>query len=127
MINAALAVAAALGGLVILIFPAETEAKILIFTMTVLAWTFGITYARRSPWRSTQAGRSVMATTVSIALIGTQLASVWWFGDYPGRSEVRSMVILALVLTLLHRLLVLRVLRRIQHADTDDGPDSTAL
>ncbi|QRE81841.1 hypothetical protein F1734_17390 [Rhodococcus ruber] len=124
MINAALAVAAALGGLVILIFPAETEAKILIFTMTVLAWTFVVTYALRSPWRSTQAGRSVMATTVSIALIGTQLASVWWFGDYPGRSEVRSMVILALVLTLLHRLLVLR---RIQHADADDGPGSTAL
>lgn len=124
MINAALAVAAALGGLVILIFPAETEAKIMIFTMTVLAWTFVVTYALRSPWRSTQAGRSVMATTMSIALIGTQLASVWWFGDYPGRSEVRSMVILALVLTLLHRLLVLR---RIQHADADDGPDSTAL
>lgn len=117
MINVAIAAAAALGGIVILIFPPETEARILISTMTVLAWSFVITYAVLSPWRSTQAGRSVMATTVSIALIGTQLASVWWFKDYLGKAEVRSVVLLALVLTLLHRLLVLW---RIQHEDAEE-------
>ncbi len=67
--------------------------------MTVLAWTFAIVYGARSPWRATQAGRSVMATSVALGLIGAQLASVWIFGDYPGRAEVRAIVVLALVLT----------------------------
>ena len=121
MIRAALAAAAVLGAIVIVVFPPDTEARILISAMTILAWIFALAYGLRSPWRSTQAGRSVMATTVAIALIGTQLGSVWWFGDYPGRSEVRSVVVLALVLTLLHRLLVLW---RIQHEDDRDDQQS---
>lgn len=114
MIRAALAAAAILGAIVIVVFPPDTEARILISAMTIIAYAFAIAYGFRSPWRSTQAGRSVMATTVAIALIGTQLASVWWFGDYTGRSEIRSVVLLALALTLLHRLLVLW---RIQHGE----------
>lgn len=107
MIRAALAGAALAGGVVILTCPPETEARILLVAMTALAWLFVAAYGLRSPWRATQAGRSVMATTIALALIGTQLASVWLFGDYPFRAEVRSVVVLTLVLTLLHRLLVL--------------------
>lgn len=115
MIRAALAVLAVAGIGIVIVFPPEAEARILLSTMTILAWLFVAMYSRQ-PWRSTQAGRSVMATTVALGLIGTQLASVWWLGDYPGRAEIRSMVLLALVLTLLHRLLVLW---RIQHEDEE--------
>lgn len=117
MIRGALAAAAVVGVIVIALFPPDTEARILISAMTVLAYAFALAYGLRSPWRSTLAGRSVMATTVAIALIGTQLASVWWFGDYAGRSEIRSVVLLALTLTLLHRFLVLW---RIQHEEVPD-------
>lgn len=106
MINAAIAGLAAIGLVVITTLPEGVEARVLLLMMTVLAWAFVAVYSRQ-PWRQTQAGRSVMATTVALGLIGTQLASVWWFGDYPGRAEIRSLVLLALVLTLLHRLLVL--------------------
>ncbi|MFF0816649.1 hypothetical protein ACFYVR_16080 [Rhodococcus sp. NPDC003318] len=112
MIKATLAVAAVAGGAVILACAPETEARVLLVAMTTLAWLFTAVYGLRSPWRATRAGRSVMATTVALALIGTQLASVWWLGDYPGRAEVRSLVLLALVLTLLHQLLVLRRIQR---------------
>lgn len=107
MIKVALAITALVGVAVIATYPPEIEARILLVTMTTLATAFALVYGLRSPWRATQAGRSVMATTVALALIGGQLASVWIFGDYPGRAEVRAVVILALVLTLLHRLLVL--------------------
>ncbi|MBM4516559.1 hypothetical protein GS876_23515 [Rhodococcus hoagii] len=117
MIKVALAAAALLGAAVIAVYPPETEARILLVAMTVLAWTFAIVYGTRSPWRATQAGRSVMATSVALGLIGAQLASVWIFGDYPGRAEVRAFVVLALVLTLLHRLLVVW---RIQHSEVAD-------
>lgn len=107
MIRAALGVAAAAGiGVVVLCQP-EIEARILVSTMTLMAIAFVVSYAVRSPWRATQAGRSVMATTVALVAIGAQQASVWFFGDYPWRSEVRASVLLALALTLLHRLLVL--------------------
>lgn len=112
MTKVALSSAALAGGLIILICPPETEARILLVAMTVLAWTFAIVYGTRSPWRATQAGRSVMATTIALGLIGAQLASVWIFGDYPGRAEVRALVVLALVLTLLHRLLVVLRIQR---------------
>lgn len=114
MTKVALAAAALLGAAVIAVYPPEMEARILLVTMTVLAWTFAIVYGFRSPWRATQAGKSVMATSVALGLIGAQLASVWIFGDYPGRAEVRAFVVLALVLTLLHRLLVVL---RIQHEE----------
>lgn len=114
MINAAIAGLAVLGVVVVGVFPPDIEARVLVSAMTILAITFVISYAIKSPWRATQAGRSVMATTVAIALIGAQQASVWWFGDYTGRAEVRSIVLLTLVLTLLHRLLVLW---RIQHEE----------
>lgn len=121
MIRAALAAAAILGTIVIAVFPPDTEARILISAMTLLAWIFALAYGLRSPWRSTQAGRSVMATTVAIALMGTQLASVWWFGNYPGRAEIRSVVLLSLALTLLHRLLVWW---KLQHEDDHREPRS---
>ena len=114
MIRAALAVLAVAGIASVVVLPPEIEARVLILSMTVLAITFMVAYAIRSPWRSTQAGRSVMATTVALAAIGAQQASVWFFGDYTGRNEVRAAVLLALALTLLHRLLVLW---RIQHEE----------
>lgn len=117
MIRAALAVLAAAGIGIVIAFPPEIEARVLVLSMTLLAVAFVVSYAIRSPWRATQAGRSVMATTAALAAIGAQQASVWWFGDYPGRAEVRAIVLLALVLTLLHRLLVLW---RIQHADDEE-------
>ncbi|MCF8784094.1 putative phage holin [Rhodococcus ruber] len=112
MIRWTLGCAALVGLVVVAVFDPQTEARILLTAMTVTAWSFALLYGIRSPWRATQAGQSVMATTVSLALIGTQLMTVWWFGDYPGRNEVRAVVVLALVLTLLHRTLVLW---RIQH------------
>lgn len=116
MIRAALAVLAVAGIASVVVLPPEIEARVLILSMTVLAVVFVVSYAFRSPWRATQAGRSVMATSVALASIGAQQASVWWFGDYPCRAEVRSVVLLALVLTLLHRLLVLW---RIQHDEME--------
>ena len=116
MIKAALAVAAVAGIAVVVVFSPPVEARVLVLSMTVLAIAFVVAYAIRSPWRSTQAGRSVMATTVALAAIGAQQASVWFFGDYTGRNEVRAVVLLALALTLLHRLLVLW---RIQYEDEE--------
>lgn len=102
-----LGAAAGACGVVIALFGPETEARILLTVMTVLAWWFALLYGLRSPWRSTEAGKTLMYTAVGIGLIGFQLISVWWLGDYPFRAEVRSVVVSVLVLSLLHRLIVL--------------------
>ncbi|QXW03997.1 putative phage holin [Rhodococcus globerulus] len=101
-------VLATLAGLVIVgLFNPETEARVLLTSMTVLAWCFVVLYVTRSPWRATQGGRALLYTSAAIALLGTQLISVWWFGDYRFRAEIRSVVVILLILTLLYRILVL--------------------
>ncbi|QIX48949.1 MULTISPECIES: hypothetical protein [Rhodococcus] len=112
MIRTSIAIAALLGIGAIIVLEPEPEARLLVTAMTILAWMFALSYAVRSHWRITQAGRSVMATTVCLALLGTQLMSRWWFGPYPGHHEVRAVILLALVLTILHRLLVLWRIQR---------------
>ncbi|KDE14263.1 hypothetical protein N505_0105445 [Rhodococcus aetherivorans] len=111
MISACIAALCTAGVAVMIYFDPHTESQILLIAMAVLAWSFVAVYARQ-PWRQTQAGRSVMATTVALGLIGTQMASVWLFGDYPGSAEVRAVMLIALTATLLHRLLVLIKIRR---------------
>lgn len=111
-----LGAAAVACGLVVWLFGPETEARILLTVMTILAWSFALLYGLRSPWRSTEAGKTLMYTAVGIGLIGLQLISVWWLGDYSGRAEVRSLVVTVLVLALLHRLIVLW---RFQHEESD--------
>lgn len=102
-----LAVAALLCAAVVVLFDPQEEARILLTTMTVLAWLFVGLYGWRSPWRSTEAGKTLMFTAAALGLIGLQLLSYWWFGDYAWRNEVRSVTVIALVLSLLHRLVVL--------------------
>lgn len=102
-----LGVAAAVCVVVVVVFGAQTEARILIGAMTVLSLVFAALYGFRSPWRSTEAGKTLMFTALALAAIGVQQLSVWWFGDYVWRNEVRSLTITALVLALLHRILVL--------------------
>ena len=114
MRHVVLGAAAVLCGVVVVLFGPETEARILLTAMTILAWSFAVLYGFRSPWRSTEAGKTLMYTAVALGLIGLQLISVWWLGDYPGRAEVRSLVVTVLVLALLHRL---TVLWRFQHEE----------
>ena len=114
MRHVVLGAAAGLCAAVIALFGPETEARILLTAMTVLAWSFALLYGLRSPWRSTEAGKTLMYTAVGIGLMGTQLISVWWLGDYPFRAEVRAAVVSLLVLALLHRLIVLW---RFQHEE----------
>lgn len=102
-----LAVAALLCVGVVVVFDPQEEARILLGSMTVLALLFAALYGWRSPWRSTEAGKTLMYTALALGLIGLQLLSVWWFGDYAWRNEVRSLTVSALVLALLHRLIVL--------------------
>lgn len=109
-----LASAAVACGVVVAVFDPQEEARILRTTMTILAWLFVALYGFRSPWRTTEAGKTLMYTAVALGLIGLQLISVWWFGDYPFRAEVRSAVVSVLVLSLLHRLMVLW---RFQHEE----------
>ncbi|MEE2058985.1 putative phage holin [Rhodococcus artemisiae] len=104
LILAAVALACAA---VVLLFGAETEARILLTSMTVLAAVFVVRYALVSDWRATTGGRSLMYVAGSLVLIGSQLISVWWFGDYTGRNEVRSATVSILVLALTHRLIAL--------------------
>ncbi|WP_342659433.1 hypothetical protein Rruber_02663 [Rhodococcus ruber] len=120
MIRAAMCAAALFGIVIIIGFDPETEARILVTAMTILSWLFAVSYAIRSDWRATQAGRSVMATTVCLALLGTQIMSVWWFGNYPGRTEVRDIVVLGLTLTILHRTLVLWQIQRGERATPEE-------
>ncbi|MGU3587184.1 hypothetical protein ACLBYD_29045 [Rhodococcus sp. C26F] len=75
--------------------------------MTILAWLFVALYGFRSPWRSTEAGKTLMYTAVALGLIGLQQIAFWWFGDYAWRNEVRSATAIVLLLALLHRLIVL--------------------
>ena len=104
LILAAVALACAA---VVLLFGAEAEARILLTSMTVLAAVFVVRYALVSDWRATTGGRSLMYVAGSLVLIGSQLISVWWFGDYTGRNEVRSATVSILVLALTHRLIAL--------------------
>lgn len=115
-------VLAVLAGVVIVgLFDPETEARIFLTAMTVLAWVFTLMYIARSPWRATQGGRALLYTSAAIALLGTQLISVWWFGDYRFRAEVRDAVVIFLILTLLYRILVLfriqQAARRVSESD----------
>lgn len=102
-----LALAAVACGVVMAVFGPEAEARILLTTMTILAWGFVALYGVRSPWRSTEAGKTLMYTAAALGLIGLQLISVWWLGDYAWRNEVRAVTVTVLVLALLHRILVL--------------------
>ena len=102
-----LGVAALLCLMVAVLFGAQTEARILIGAMTFFALMFAALYGFRSPWRSTEAGKTLMFTALALAAIGLQQLSVWWLGDYTGRDEVRALTITALVLAMLHRILVL--------------------
>lgn len=102
-----LALAAVACGVVVVVFGPESEARILLTTMTILAWLFVALYGWRSPWRTTEAGKTLMYTAVALGLIGLQLISVWWLGDYAWRNEVRSITVTVLLLALLHRLIVL--------------------
>ncbi|MGX6508299.1 putative phage holin [Rhodococcus sp. SJ-2] len=107
-----LGVAALLCLVVVLMFGAQTEARVLIGAMTLFALMFAALYGFRSPWRSTEAGKTLMFTALALAAIGLQQLSVWWFGDYVLRNEVRALTITALVLAMLHRILVLRESQR---------------
>lgn len=118
-----LVVAALLCAGVVVVFDPQEEARILLTTMTVLAGLFVGLYGWRSPWRSTEAGKTLMFTAVALFLIGLQLISVWWLGDYAWRNEVRAVTVIALVLSLLHRLLVLW---EFQHEEREEvGSDRT--
>lgn len=112
MIRTSIAFAALLGIGAIIVLEPDSEARLLVTAMTILAWMFALSYAVRSQWRATGIGRSVMATTVCLALLGSQLMSRWWFGAYPWHNEVRAVIVLALTLTILHRLLVLWRIQR---------------
>lgn len=101
-----LGVGAVLCVLVVVLFGAQTEARILIGAMTLFALLFAALYTR-SPWRSTEAGKSLMFTALAIAAIGLQQLIFWWFGDYPGRDELRAVAYSALALAMLHRVIVL--------------------
>ena len=109
--------AALCGVAVIVAFEPRLEALILVAAMTVLAWTFTILYAARSAWRSTQAGKALMYTSAALAVLGTQLLSVWVFGNYQYRNEVRDVALLFVVLTILYRILVLLKIQAREHAE----------
>ncbi|BDB62345.1 hypothetical protein [Rhodococcus sp. RDE2] len=92
--------------IVVVLFGPQAEARILIGAMTLFALVFATLYTR-SPWRSTEAGKSLMFTALAIAAIGLQQLIFWWFGDYPGRDELRAVAYSALALAMLHRVIVL--------------------
>ena len=101
-----LSVTAVLCAVTVVLCGPQVEARILIGAMTVFALTFALLYTR-SPWRSTEAGKSLMFTALAIAAIGVQQLTVWWFGSYPGRDELRSVAYSLLALAMLHRVVVL--------------------
>lgn len=80
-------------------------------TMTILAFVFCALYTR-FPWRDSVGGKALMYTSAALGAIGAQVASVWWFGDYWHRNEIRSLVLIALVDTVLYRILILWQIRR---------------
>lgn len=90
----------------------ELEARIMLSTMTILAWTFCALYTRFD-WRATVGGKALMYTSAALGLIGAQLASVWWLGDYTYRNDVRSLVMIILVDTVLYWILILWQIRRV--------------
>lgn len=104
--------AAVAGVAMIIASEPETEARILVTSMTLLATTFTLMYVVLLPWRASHAGRVLVYTSGALALLGWQLLSRWWLGAYPFFVEVRDGVFLLLVLTLLYRILVLIKIRR---------------
>lgn len=117
-------VAVLVGVVIVGLFDPETEARIFLTAMTVLAWAFTLMYLTRSPWRATQGGRALLYTSAAIALLGTQLMTVWWFGDYPLRAEVRDAVVILLILSLLYRILVLfRIQQTARRISSSDSPE----
>ncbi|WP_072689241.1 putative phage holin [Rhodococcus marinonascens] len=96
-----------LGLLVIGIYDPVAQYGILVTALAVLSWTFTLLYATRSNWRITQAGKALMSTSLGLALLGTQIVSVWWLGNYRFCTDIRDAVVLYLVLTILYRILVL--------------------
>lgn len=111
-----IALAAFAGVWVVVLCEPETEARVLVTAMTCLATLFVGLYVYWLPWRQSHAGRVLVYTSGALALLGWQLLTVWWFGDYRFRTEVRDGVLLLLVLTLLYRILVLVKLR---HGDDE--------
>lgn len=108
VVKRALMFGATIAGIaVIVVFDPRQEAKILLAAMMTICTVFVLWYNLFSPWRVTAGGKALMYTTLAMALLCAQLSSVWWFGNYAGRDEVRSGLLLALVLSFLYRLLLL--------------------
>lgn len=112
LMKATIGIAALAGIAMIAMYEPETEARVLVTSMTILATIFTAMYVILLPWRASHAGRVLVYTSGALALLGWQLLSVWWFGNYRFRAEVRDGVFLLLVLTLLYRILVLIQIRR---------------
>jgi hypothetical protein len=110
-------IGATLGGLAIIMTQDERkESSLLLLALTVVCWAFVLWYGLFSPWRVTAGGKALMYTTASMGILCLFLTTSWAFGKYGLRDEVRSTMLLALVLSFLYRLLLLPGYQRLDRA-----------
>ncbi|QUD15885.1 hypothetical protein [Nocardia phage KYD2] len=70
------------------------------FAFTGLVAAFIVLYAARSPWRLTEMGRALMYLMCACLLVGVNSSLALALGtDYPGRYDVRNVLLLAAALT----------------------------
>lgn len=99
---------ATVGGIVVIaVFDERKESSLLLVAITVICFSFVAWYGLFSPWRVTAGGKALMYTTAAMGTLCGFLTTSWVFGAYALRDEIRSGLLLALVLSFLYRLLLL--------------------
>ncbi|AEV52251.1 putative membrane protein [Nocardia phage NBR1] len=74
---------------------------------TGLVAVFIALYAARSPWRSTEMGRALMYMMCACLLVGVTVSLTLVFGpNYPGRFDVRNVMMLGASLTVLNMVMI---------------------
>ena len=98
---------------------------------------FVLIYGFGSPWHRTNVGRAIMCLMSASLAISVNGTLALWLGEYPGRTDVRNVLLLAAVLLIVNMVwLVLGVQRETRAAARraraaaqweDARPDATGL
>lgn len=77
----------------------ETIIQITVLASVIPVTLFIILYATRSPWRTSEVGRTLMTQKIAFLLVFLFIATSLLFPDYFGRDWVREAVYLLLLFT----------------------------
>lgn len=87
--------------------------NVFFYAFTGMVAAFIVLYTARSPWRLTEMGRALMYLMSACLLVGVNSSLALAFGtNYPGRYDVRNVLLLAAALTVMNMVMIVYRLQR---------------